>query len=615
MDTVFGFELSRIIEFVVIGSYMLIMVAVSLAFANFNKDSSDYFRSGCRAKWWMVGSSAFMTAFSAWTFTGAAGSAYEAGWSVMLIFFGNAVGLAGNAIFMAHRYRQMRLTTGAEIIRRRFDVVNEQFNAYLGFVTSVFYGSIHLYGVSIFTSAVFGFDIHQTIVVLGVVVLFYSSIGGSWAVRATDFLQSLILFPISILVAVLALRHMGGLGGFFDAIEAAGLSNHFRLINDKEFSGRLVDFSILYAIAVILQHTLGANGIASGNRYFAAKDGREARKAAWLACGMMIFGAFIWFIPPMVARLAFAAEVEATNIAKPAEAAYAVASLNLLPVGMSGLVVVAMFAATMSSMDTGLNNNAALLVRNILPCLLRVFGLPQPSEANQLRIGRIWTFVCGGIIVSLALYFAAQKGQGIFDKMVYLGLLSASGCLVMVLAIFVRKVPHWAGIFVAVAGVPMPLLSMISGREFVRDIPLLASQWPFHWSTLANMTWGALLFLATMPFWKYAKPEYRRQLNTFFETMETPIDFEKEVGNDVDAKQELTIGIFALIIGLAICLIMLVPGNSWGIDGRLGILFVGGSVALVGLGLLYSSKKSRERMVAEKPEVPICMLVPEEPGV
>jgi Na+/proline symporter len=80
------------VEYVVIGAYLLMLLGVGFAMRKMSSDVSDYFRAGAKGTWYLVGSSAFMAAFSAWTFTGAAGVAYEAGWSVIIIYASNAAG-------------------------------------------------------------------------------------------------------------------------------------------------------------------------------------------------------------------------------------------------------------------------------------------------------------------------------------------------------------------------------------------------------------------------------------------------------------------------------------------------------------------------------------------
>ena len=68
--------------FAVIGGYLLLLITVGIVFRHFSKDTSDYFRAGGKAAWWLIGGSVFMQGFSAWVFTGAAGAAFRVGWSL-----------------------------------------------------------------------------------------------------------------------------------------------------------------------------------------------------------------------------------------------------------------------------------------------------------------------------------------------------------------------------------------------------------------------------------------------------------------------------------------------------------------------------------------------------
>jgi hypothetical protein len=107
-------------DLLVVVFYFGFQLSLGLIFRAFSKDASDYFRAGGSILWWLVGASAFMTQFSAWTFTGAAGKAYVDGVLVAAIFFGNAVGYLGNYFFTAYRFRRLRLVTPIEGVRDRF---------------------------------------------------------------------------------------------------------------------------------------------------------------------------------------------------------------------------------------------------------------------------------------------------------------------------------------------------------------------------------------------------------------------------------------------------------------------------------------------------------------
>ncbi|HMB01595.1 MAG TPA: transporter, partial [Spirochaetota bacterium] len=93
-------------DYAVIVFYFIFMVGIGFVFRKFSKNASDYFRSGGTMLWWLVGATAFMTQFSAWTFTGAAGKAYTNGAIILMIFFANAFGYFMNYLWSARKFRQ-----------------------------------------------------------------------------------------------------------------------------------------------------------------------------------------------------------------------------------------------------------------------------------------------------------------------------------------------------------------------------------------------------------------------------------------------------------------------------------------------------------------------------
>ena len=575
-------ESSIYFEYLVILGYLFMLIAVGWGMRKLNSDVSDYFRNGCRGTWWLVGSSTFMAAFSAWTFTGAAGVAFQAGWSVSIIYLANALAFFINYLFLAKWFRQLRVITVPDVIRLRFDGLTEQFYSYFSVVIQLLHAGLWLYGLAIFSSSVFGFNIQQVIIGIGFIVLFYSLTGGSWAVMATDFLQSLILLPLTILVAVLCLVELGGIGGLFAAIQSADLSRDFAVFNSPD-RFEMGKFSVFWACAIVLNHVIVYNSVNSSVRYFAVKDGDAARKAALLACILMLVGSFLWIIPPMAARLLIPEVVLATQVSEPAEAAYALISLELLPNGLIGLMVVAMFAATMSSLDTGLNRNAAIFTQNIYPSLCRWMKRKPVEEGKRLIVGRLFTLALGFGIILLALYFSRAGGKGVFDFMLEIGaVLGVPMTVPMVLCLFVRKVPAWSAI-AAAGGTMIPsLIGYFSPALF-------GEAWSFQTKVFVNLGSGTFFFLATTAFWQSTSVEYRRQTDRFFERMHRPVDFEKEVGQANDLTQLVFLGRFGLAAGLFIALLLLLP-NSFA--DRIGILGVSLIVSVISLLLLKAGKRS-----------------------
>lgn len=561
------------IQYVTIAAYLLLMLGMGWAFKRFNKDTSDYFRGGCRGTWWLVGMGAFMSSFSAWTFTGAAGVAFQAGWSAAIIFLSNAAGFLLNFICTAPWFRQLRATTGPEIIRLRYGAGTQQFYAFMNVLSGLLMAGLHLFGLSIFCSAVFGLPIHWVIVILGVVVLVYSRAGGNWAIMATDFLQGLILLPVTILTAWLALRAMGGWSGFQDMVATQGLTEDFRMIKEPgKFAASA--FTWGWASAMMIKSVMGFNTLTSAPRFFSVKNGADARKAALFCFVVMFVGIIVWFLPPMAARLLYADQVNAVAISKPAESAYAVACLNLLPPALIGMVVVSMFSATMSSMDHGLNRNAAIIIKDIYPALARLFGKTPREDSRLLGASRWISFALGILIIGLSLYYSLYDGAGIFEIMINIGAyLTLPMAVPMFLGLFFRRTPNWAAFASAGAALLASLWAAVSPKFGARE-------WLFQETVFLTFLTGSMTFFLSMLFWEKSSPIYQKQVAEFFQRMHTPVDFEKEVGQANDLKQLVFVGIFAMASGIMILLLLPFAGSA---DGALQVTFIGLSVALTGL--------------------------------
>lgn len=574
------------IQYATIAVYLLLMLGMGWAFKRFNRDTSDYFRGGCRGTWWIVGMGAFMSSFSAWTFTGAAGVAFEAGWSASVIFLANAAGFLLNFICTAPWFRQLRATTGPEIIRLRFGPGTQQFYAFVGVLMGLLMAGLHLFGLSIFCSAVFGLPIHMTIIVLGLVVLIYSTAGGNWAIMATDFLQGLILLPVTVLTAWLALRAVGGWHGFHEMVTTQGLAADFHIIKEPgKFAAGA--FTWGWASAMFVKNIIGFNTLSSAPRFFSVKDGRDARKAALFCFLVMFIGIIVWFLPPMVARMLYADQVRAVAISKPAESSYAIACINLLPPALIGMVVVSMFSATMSSMDHGLNRNAAIIIKDVYPALCRLFRRVPRDEVRMLKASRWINMVLGVLVIGLSLYYSLYDGAGIFEIMINIGAyLTIPMAVPMFFGLFFQRSPGWAAFVSACAALLASVYAAVSPR-------FGAQPWVFQETVFLTFITGSITFFATMLFWPTTSGEYRERVAGFFKRMHTPVDFAKEIGRPNDLSQLIFVGAFAMASG-AIILLLTLFSSSW--DDVLQIAFVGLTVALVGLAMWYAGHRSRKAL-------------------
>ncbi|MCC6681732.1 MAG: hypothetical protein IT445_12595 [Phycisphaeraceae bacterium] len=574
------------VEIVVIVVYLLFLLVIGWLYSKASHDVSDYFRGGGKAVWWMVGLSAFMSGISAFTFTGNAGAAYEAGWAVAAIYMGNAAAFIVNALFIGPWLRQLRMITFPEALRARFGRVTQQFYAWLSVIQSMCFAAMPLFALGIFCSAVFKLNLYGVIAVLGVVVVSYSVMGGRWAVMAADFLQGVLMMVVTTLLAVLCLYKVGGIGGFFQAVRDAGLADDFQMLQEPGVFP-LNRYTIGWATATFFVQLLNQNSLTAAPRYFSVKDGREARKAALLSAVLMIIGIFTWFIPPMVAHVMYAAEVAKVNLPNPPDASFAVASMELLPKGMLGMVVVAMFAATMSSLDYGLNGAAAMFTQDIYPGVCKLLGVKPVTGRKLLTVGRLFSLLCGLGFTLLALVFAFKRGAGIFQLMLDLAVsLGMPLTFPLILCLFIRKVPPWSAIVTAAAMFGVTILGTYSKKLF-------GHTWLFQEQMLITSAVGLAVFGGSRLFWRTTSQAYREQTKRFFTLMHTPVDFEKEVGQGTDHEQLLLNG-SVLIAASGFCALLLLVPNTF-ID-RMWVLLV--ALTIFAIGLLMRLAGARRRKAA-----------------
>lgn len=578
----------RNIVYFIAAGFLLSLICIGVVFRRFSADSRDYFCANGQAKWWLVGGSSFMQSFSAWTFTGAASIAYHAGWSVVVMYGAGVVANLVISVAVAPWFRRLRVTTPADAIRLRFGPGMEQFYSCLQLAMGLLFSSTQLLALAIFTSALLGFPVWAVIIALGGVVLCYTVLSGAWAVLAADFVQALVLVPVTILLAVVCLQHIGGWDGLVAAISAAGLDRDFTPVKSlaqvAEMKGISAGyFTIGFFFAWYLNTTVQTGSLVMCGKYLAVKDESEARKAAWLTAALTTVAMAVFFIPPMVARILLPDQIATMQLSLPAEGAYAGIAMHLLPVGLVGLVLVSMCAATMSSLDGGLTGLAAIITQNVYPALCRLFRRQPFTGAAQLRLGRIVNLLCAVAVISIALVLARAGRSGVFSLMLeIIAILFAPITLPMALGLFVRRVAGWVPVFSIVVALAVAL-----AVAFLPDL-FGAHPWLFQERIFAVLGAGALAFFGGRAMGGSLTHEAAAREQDFFTRRDRPINFSAEVGAGNDARQMRIMAMFSWMVGAGFWVLVL-PDSSTGHAGK----FIGlaGVCGVVGALLWWKSTR------------------------
>jgi len=574
-------------DYIVIVGYLAMLISVGFIMKKLCKNVKDYFIGGNHVAWWLAGASCFMMSFSAWTFTGAAGFAYKYGILIILLFWFNVIAFVFMGKYIAAKCRQTRKMTYLQIVYDRFGRAAEQVYTYIQIPMMLFGGAIWLIGLATFVTVAFGLPMQTTIIISGTVILIYSTLSGSWGVMTTDFLQSLVLMVLTLVIGVLVVLKAGSLGEILSKVPPT----HLKLVSSEH--------SVFWIIAYFVQIFILFTSITGAPRYLAVKDGRAASKAAYFAAALFFIGPLVWFIPPIAASYFFPDIASSLpGLANPQDGAYVLMGLHVLPHGLAGLLIMVIFAATLSSMDSAVNQNAAIICMNIYKPLIR----PKASQKEMFTVAHIVNVLLGLTVMLAALLFVKQKDLPLFDLMLLLsGSIGLPIALPFLLVYWVKRTPPWSAIVSSILGVCFSALTKTYGflkvpHEWATDIlnstglfhldP--AKEWPFAIIIGGIVIISGGSFLLSTLLWRGVNKEKKDKIKDFYTTMNTPVNLEKEDIGNVDNRQFLIIGTLAMIVGGGILLLTIAPNDM---ISRVAIIFTGALIFLAGLGLFLIGKK------------------------
>lgn len=357
---------------------------------------------------WLVGLSIFGTYLSSISFLALPGKAYAADWSPLAFSLSLplAAWIAGR--WFAPLYRAAPEASAYAYLERRFGLWARLYCASFYLLTQIARMATILFLIALALDRLLGLDIVLIIVATGILVTFYSAVGGIEAVIWTDAIQSVVLTVGAVACAAVLLFGMpGGPGQLFDiafAHDKFSLGTFAPVLTEAGFW-----VVLLYGLTINLQNF----GIDQSyvQRYKSAASLPAVRQSVWIGALLYLpVGALFLFIG--TALFAYYAaqpgllppELQTLN---QADRVFPYFIVSALPPGVTGLMIAALFAAAMSSLDTSLNSSATVLMTDFyLRC-----ARPGASERIQLRFLRITTMLFGALGTVAALFMLTVKSM------------------------------------------------------------------------------------------------------------------------------------------------------------------------------------------------------------
>ena len=350
---------------------------------------------------------------------------------------------------------------------------------------------------------------------------------------------------------------------------------------------------------VALAKIITSNSMMDSYRFMCAKDTKHARKGALLACCLMFIGPLIWFLPDFFVAgnypdtSTWGLESLGNSIK---DATYYMFVSREMPAGMVGLMMGAIFAATMSSMDSALNRNAGIYVRNFH----KHFINKDADEEKMLQIGKKATVVFGVAVIVVGLFLNQVQDMGLFNMMMMVNaLISFPMWIPGLLGFFVKKTPDWgAWATVVVGGCVSAFVAFIVTPEMIENVLHLSSPLTKHeFSDIKSLALPILLhlcitlpfFLLTQLFYKGHTPERQAEVDLFFNNTCTEVVSKAGVDDELDNRQRSMLGKLIFTLGACTLLLQLVP-NSFA--DHMVFLLVSGIILVIGGLLVLSARKS-----------------------
>ena len=385
-------------DYVIIAGFFAVMLGIGAYYSGRMRNMAQFFGGWKQVPWWLGGVSFYMVSFSALAFVMHSEMVYKYGFVSVVLSWLAVPAAALSALLFARRWRRVAETSPLEYIEARYGFGMRQSLMWLGLPTRLLDDSLKLFAIGTVVSTGLGFPFDTAVLICAAIILGYTFMGGLWAALVADFVQFSVLVAAVIVLPFLAFGRAGGIGAVFDHLPP----DFFHLTRPD--SGYPFVYLLCYFTLLFLNYS---TSWALAQRYYSSENDRSARKVGFLVSGLYLIGTPLFYLP------AFAAIVFLPGIENTKDV-YPMICKTVLPVGMLGMVIAAMFSATMSTLAGDYNAASSVLTNDLYK---RMIGRDL-SDKHLLVVGRINTVIVGLIVLGITLVMRTLQGSGdLFNTM------------------------------------------------------------------------------------------------------------------------------------------------------------------------------------------------------
>jgi len=435
------------VDYIIFAIYMVAVLSIGIYFFNKNKSNEDYYVGGRSISSLHVGLSIAATDVGGGFSIGLGGLGYTMGLAGSWLLFTGIVGAWLSAVLIIPRIKRIDksqgLLTFPDFLKLKYNkpvVLTAAIISaigYLGFTGAQVLAGAKLASATLFKHPPLGLSSFQfSILIIAVVIILYTVLGGLKAVIYTDTIQWLILSGGLIFLAIpFALSKIGGFSKLYSALpkEFFSLTN----VDASVFFNWMVTIIPIWFVAMTIYQ-----------RIYACKNEKEAKRA-WYIGGLFEYPvmAFTGVFLGMCSRVLF------TGV--DSEMGIPLLISNVLPVGVAGIITAAYFSAIMSTADSCLMASSS----NVVNDLILKFVKKNRSQKQTIRLSQISTLVIGLMALIIAVSF-----KSVLDAILHAYSFMVSGLLVPTLgAYFLKKHNSKAALWSMIGGGSTTILMKVFG--------------------------------------------------------------------------------------------------------------------------------------------------------
>ena len=447
-DTSFGW-----LNWTVLAFYLIAMLGMGIYFMRRENGAEDFFKGGGRVPWWAAGISIYATMLSAITYMAIPAKAYATDWTYYpMLWMIPIVGFPVIWYYLPY-FRRSKAASAYAILEERFNAATRLMASALFCVFMVARMALVLYLPSLALTAVTGIDIYLCIVLMGLVTIIYCTMGGVEAVIWGDVVQGCILVGGAIFAALYLWGNTEG--GFSGAWQLAVDNDKLRLFV-WSWDYRRVTFWVAILGGGIANNLISYTSDQTViQRYMTTKDEKSAGRSILVNGFMSVFISVAFYFIGTGLYTFYKTHPASLDITmQQGDAIFPFFMMSQMPAGIAGLLIAAIFAATMSTISSNINSVSTAFSVDFVQRFR-----PTIKDSALLRVAR-WTCIVSGMMgLCIALLMATWDITSLLDYFnTILGLLTSGLGGLFVMAVFIPRIKGWSALTGFIAGEVVVLL-------------------------------------------------------------------------------------------------------------------------------------------------------------